>query len=235
MISYYRVNCPSIITGNTLSEYMLRDLTAIVFTCCPTLPSPSLVRRTYWSSLVRYGRHHHPPVEYHTSSYIYLSISLSQDSKLFQHHSKQLADKLLEIAAQCNTRDDIQRLFPTLLDSPAHLLPPTLTRGGAQVLEAAFSHTLSQVSSQAGLTAEQSKLWSVFMSCGLDHLSTILPQDNDIGTYHTTTSIVPVMRGSYFTCEMRGFDPSHLKSLIKESSVVIITTTFTIPCATCFL
>ena len=107
-----------------------------------------------------------------------LSLSLSQESKLFQQHSKQLADKLLEIAAQCNTREDIRRLFPTLLDPPTHLLPPTLTRGGAQVLEAAFSHTLSQVSSLAGLTADHMKLWSEFISCGLDHISTLLPQDD---------------------------------------------------------
>ena len=107
------------------------------------------MRRTYWSSLVRYGRHHHPPVEYHTSFYHIV----------------------------------LHALYISLSHLPTSSLPRTLTRGGAQVLEAAFSHTLSQVSSQAGLTAEQSKLWSVFMSCGLDHLSTILPQDNDIGTY----------------------------------------------------
>lgn len=81
------------------------------------------------------------------------------------------------MAAECSNREDVSDHFSQLLHSP--LLPEGLGRSASEALMAALSHSLAQMQPQVQLTDEQCQSWRVFIHCGVQCLSALLPADEN--------------------------------------------------------
>ena len=100
-----------------------------------------------------------------------------QESTRFLSHAEQLASRLLEIAAQCTSYEEVKEQFSQLVHSP--LLPEGLGRSVGEAIMVSFSHALAQLHQQEPLSDEQCSSWRTFIHWGEQCLSSLLDPDGN--------------------------------------------------------